>query len=54
MLQKQHLKEQFKKLQNDKITSIGKPKEKGKTKEVEKIHIPPEKRQQVIDDLRLF
>ena len=36
----------------DKITSIGKPKEK--TKEIEKIYIPPEKRQQIIDDLRLF
>ena len=36
----------------DKITSIGKPKEK--TKEIEEIYIPPEKRQQIIDDLRLF
>ena len=33
----------------DKITSIGKPKEKP-----EEIYIPPEKRQQIIDDLRLF
>ena len=32
----------------DKITSISKPKEK------EKIYIPPVKRQQIIDDLRLF
>ena len=32
----------------DKITSIGKP------KETEEIYIPPEKRQQIIDDLRLF
>ena len=32
----------------DKITSIG------KTKEIEEIYIPPEKRQQIIDDLRLF
>ena len=32
-----------------KITSIGKPKEK-ETKEREEIYIPPEKRQQVIDD----
>ena len=32
----------------DKITSIGKPKVK------EKIYIPPEKRQQIIDDPRLF
>ena len=38
----------------DKITSIGKPKEKEKTKEIEEIYIPPEKRQQVIDDSRLF
>ena len=28
----------------DKITSIGKPKEKEKTKETEEIYIPPEKR----------
>ena len=38
----------------DKITSIGKPKEKEKTKKLEEIYIPPEKRQQIIDDLRLF
>ena len=43
----------------DKITSIGKPKEipkeKPKTKEKpEEIYIPPEKIQQIIDDLRLF
>ena len=37
----------------DKITSIGKPKEK-ETKKIEEIYIPPEKRQQIIDDLRLF
>ena len=40
----------------DKITSIGKPKEK-ETKKEEKeeiIYISPEKRQQIIDDLRLF
>ena len=37
----------------DKITSMGKPKEK-ETKEIEEIYIPPEKRQQIIDDLRLF
>ena len=36
----------------DKITSIGKAKENNK--EVEEIYIPPEKRQQIIDDLRLF
>ena len=35
----------------DKITSIGKPKEKKKAKEVEEIYVPPEK---IIDDLRLF
>ena len=38
----------------DKITSIGKPKEKKKTNKAEEIYIPPEKRQQIIDDLRLF
>ena len=39
----------------DKITSIAKPKEKPKTKEKpEEIYIPPEERQQIIDDLRLF
>ena len=38
----------------DKITSIGKPKEKEKPKETEEIYILPEKRQQIIDDLRLF
>ena len=39
----------------DKITSVGKSKEKTKTKEKpEEIYIPPEKRQQIIDDLRLF
>ena len=41
----------------DKITSIGKPKEKEKTKEkkeTEDIYIPPEKRQQIIHGLRLF
>ena len=37
-----------------KITSIGKPKEKEKRKEIEEIFIPLEKRQQIIDDLRLF
>ena len=37
----------------DKITSIGKQKEKPKEKP-EEIYIPPEKRQQIIDDLRLF
>ena len=38
----------------DKITSIGKPKEKEKTNKVEEIYIPPEKRQQIIDNLKLF
>ena len=38
----------------DTITSIGKPKEKEKTKEIEGIYIPPEKRQQIINHLRLF
>ena len=41
----------------DKITSIGKLKEKRETKETketEEIYIPPEKTQQIIDDLRLF
>ena len=33
----------------DKITLIGKPKEKV-TKEIEEIYIPPGKRQQIIDD----
>ena len=33
----------------DKITLTEK-----KTKEIEEIYIPPEKRQQIIDDLRLF
>ena len=37
----------------DKITSIGKPKEK-ETSKTEDIYIPPQKRQQIIDDLRLF
>ena len=40
----------------DKITSLGKPKEKEKEKlkQTEEIYIPPEKRQRIIDDLRLF
>ena len=38
----------------DKITSIGKPKAKEKPKEIEETYIPPEKSQQIIDDLRLF
>ena len=41
----------------DKITALGKPKNKqkeDKTNEVKEIYIPLEKRQQIIDDLRLF
>ena len=38
----------------NKITSIVKPKEKEKTNKAEKIYIPTEKRQQIIDDLRLL
>ena len=40
----------------DKITSVGKAKEKEreKTNKTEEIYIPPEKRQQIIDDLKLF
>ena len=40
----------------DKITSIGKSKEKQKekTNKLEEIYIPPEKRQQIINDLNLF
>ena len=41
----------------DKITSVGKSKSKEKedeTKEIQEIYIPPEKRQQIIEALRLF
>ena len=40
----------------DKITLVGKSKEKEKEKanKAEEIYIPPEKRQQIIDDLKLF
>ena len=42
----------------DKIISVGKPKKKGKEKEKinkpAEIYIPPEKRQEIIDDLKLF
>ena len=38
----------------DKITSLGKTKSKEKEEERQEIYIPPEKRQQIIDDLRLF
>ena len=37
-----------------KITSIGKTKEKEKTNKAEEIRISPEKRQQIIDDFKLF
>ena len=42
---------------DDEITSIGKQKEKPKEKtkeKLEEIYILPEKRQQIIDDVRLF
>ena len=38
----------------DKITSLGKTKSKEKEKEEQEIYIPPEKREEIIDDLRLF
>ena len=38
----------------DKFISLGKTKSKEKEKEGQEIYIPPEKRQQFIDDLRLF
>ena len=38
----------------DKITSLGKTKSKENENERREIYIPPEKRQQIIDDLRLF
>ena len=38
----------------DKITSLGKTKSKEKENEEQWIYMPPEKRQQIIDDLRLF
>ena len=38
----------------DKITSLGKTKSKEKEDERQEIYIPHEKRQQIIDDLRLF
>ena len=38
----------------DEVTLVGKSKEKEKTNKAEEICIPPEKRQQIIDDLRLF
>ena len=38
----------------DKITSLGKTKSKEKEDERKEIYIPPEKRQQIIHDLRLL
>ena len=38
----------------DKTTSLGKTKSKEKEDERQEIYIPPEKRQQIIDELRLF
>ena len=38
----------------DKITSIDNSKQKEKTNKAKEIYIPPEKRQQIIDDLDLF
>ena len=38
----------------EKITSVGKTKSKEKENERQEIYIPPEKRQQIIDDLRLL
>ena len=38
----------------DKITLLGKTKSKEKGKERQEIYIPPQKNQQIIDDLRLF
>ena len=38
----------------DKTTSLDKTKSKEKEEEKQEIYISPEKRQQIIDDLRLF
>ena len=38
----------------DNITLVRKSEEKEKTKKVEEIYIPPEKKQQIIDDWKLF
>ena len=38
----------------NKITSLGKTKSKEKEDERQEIYIPPEKRQQIIDNLRMF
>ena len=39
---------------SDNITSLGKTKSKEKEDERQEIYIPSDKRQQIIDDLRLF
>ena len=65
MLQKLPQKEWFKKTAeatgdlngnkiDDQTTSAGKSKEDDKTNKVEQICILPEKRQQILDDLKLF
>ena len=38
----------------DKIISLGKTKSKAEDDETQEIYIPPEKRQQIFDDLKLF
>ena len=38
----------------DKITSLGKTKNEEKEEEQQEIYIPSEKRQEIIDDVRLF
>ena len=38
----------------DKITSLGKAKSNEKEDKIQEIYIPPEERQQIIDDLGLF
>ena len=38
----------------DKITLLGKSKEKEKPKKAEETYIPLDKRQEIIDDLKLF
>ena len=37
----------------DKFTSLGKRKNKEKEEEIQEIYIPPEKRQEVMDELRI-
>ena len=62
MLQKLLRSEQLKKTTGDfivnkivdKVTSLIKTKSKEKEDERQEIYIPPERRQQIIDDLRLF